>query len=60
MASTSWASTTTVRCYVARLFDSLRGESYRVSESAALLERMCELWATGASPAIPTLTAGTA
>jgi transcriptional regulator with XRE-family HTH domain len=42
---------------LSRLFDSLRGESYRVSESAALLERMCELWATGASPAIPTLTA---
>ena len=44
---------------LSRLFDSLRGESYRVSESAALLERMCELWATGASPA-STLTAETA
>jgi hypothetical protein len=45
---------------LSRLFDSLRGESYRVSESATLLEGMCELWATGASPAIPTLTAETA
>jgi hypothetical protein len=31
-------------------FDTLRGECYRVSESAALLERMAEAWATGASP----------
>ena len=31
-------------------FDSIRGECYRVSESAALLERMAEAWATGASP----------
>lgn len=36
--------------------DTLRGECYRVSESTALLERMQERWATGASPltAMPT------
>lgn len=37
-----------------RLFDTLRAECYRASESAALLERVCGLWASGASP----LTAG--
>jgi hypothetical protein len=37
-----------------RLFDSLRAECYRASESAALTERVCGLWANGASP----LTAG--
>ena len=31
-------------------FDSLRGECMKVSESAALLERMAEQWATGVSP----------
>jgi hypothetical protein len=39
---------------VLRLFDSLRAECYRASESAALIERMCGQWANGASP----LTAG--
>jgi len=39
-------------------FDTLRGECYRVSESAALLERMAELWATGVSPLTQTATAG--
>jgi transcriptional regulator with XRE-family HTH domain len=42
-----------------RLFYSIHGESYRVSESRALLERMCELW-TGGSPAFPTPTAARA
>jgi transcriptional regulator with XRE-family HTH domain len=41
-------------------FDTLRGECYRVSESAALLERMAGAWATGASPLTQTATAGTA
>jgi hypothetical protein len=31
-------------------FDMLRGECYRVSESLALIERLAEAWATGASP----------
>lgn len=31
-------------------FDMLRGERYRVSESLALIERLAEVWATGASP----------
>ena len=41
-------------------FDSLRGECHKVSESAALLERMCELWATGANPLTRMATAGPA
>jgi transcriptional regulator with XRE-family HTH domain len=41
-------------------FDTLRGECYKVSESAALLERMCELWSAGVSPLTPTATAGPA
>jgi len=42
-----------------RIFDSLRSESYRASESAALLERMAGAW-SGASPRIQVPTAGTA
>jgi hypothetical protein len=42
---------------LAVVFDSLRGECYKVSESAALLERMCELWATGVSPLTRVATA---
>jgi transcriptional regulator with XRE-family HTH domain len=38
---------------LARIFDSLRSECYKASESTALLERMAEAW-TGGSP----LTAG--
>jgi transcriptional regulator with XRE-family HTH domain len=38
-------------------FDTLRGECYRVSESAALLERMAEQWATGVSPLTQTVMA---
>jgi len=41
-------------------FDALRGECYRVSESAALLERLEGIWKAGASPLTPTATAGTA
>jgi len=41
-------------------FDSLRGECCKVSESAALLERMCELWGTGVSPLTRMATAETA
>jgi transcriptional regulator with XRE-family HTH domain len=37
-----------------RLFDTLRAECYRASESAALIERTCRQWENGASP----LTAG--
>jgi transcriptional regulator with XRE-family HTH domain len=35
-------------------FDTLRGECYRVSESAALLERLEQTWATGGSRVIRT------
>ena len=45
---------------VLRLFDTLRSESYRASQTAALLERMAQLWATGASPLTQMLTAETA
>jgi transcriptional regulator with XRE-family HTH domain len=38
-------------------FDSLRGECMKVSESAVLLERMAERWATGVSPLTQTATA---
>lgn len=38
-------------------FDSLRGECMKTSESAALLERMAEQWATGVSPLTQTATA---
>ena len=41
-------------------FDTLRGECYRVSESAALLERLEGIWKAGASPLTQTATAGTA
>ena len=45
---------------LARLFDSLRPESYRASESAALIEKAGALWATGGSPLTPTATAASA
>ena len=44
-----------------RLFDTLRAECHKASESLALLERMTEAWATtGARAAIPGPTAGAA
>jgi len=42
-----------------RLFDTLRGESYRVSESLRTIERLGETW-TGGSPPTAGPTAGTA
>ena len=42
-----------------RLFDSLRCECLKVSESTALIERLGEQWDSGASPRIQTPTAGT-
>jgi hypothetical protein len=42
------------------LFDSLRGECYRVSESVALIERLAEAWGSGASPLTAARTAGAA
>lgn len=42
------------------LFDTLRGECYRVSESAALLERMAGVWTHGVRAAIQTPTAARA
>lgn len=39
------------------VFDSLRGECYRVSESLALIERLAEAWESGASPLTAARTA---
>jgi len=41
-------------------FDSLRSESYRASESLALVKRLEDTWTTGVSPLTRTPTAGTA
>jgi transcriptional regulator with XRE-family HTH domain len=43
-----------------RTFDTLRGECYRVSESAAIIKEMREQWECGGSPLTRTRTAGTA
>jgi hypothetical protein len=45
---------------LAAKFDSLRAESYRASESVAIIERLAELWTHGVSPATAALTAGAA
>jgi hypothetical protein len=45
---------------VAIRHDNLRGESYRVSESLALISRTAGHWAAGASPPTQPVTAGTA
>jgi len=45
---------------VATRFDTLRGECYRVSESLALIQRMEQLWAAGASPLTQTRAAASA
>lgn len=49
----------TVRRLVLR-FDTLRAESYRASESVALIRRLKDIWATGASPLTATLAEATA
>jgi transcriptional regulator with XRE-family HTH domain len=43
-----------------RLFDSLRGECHRVSESAELICKVGERWATGGNPATAMAAAATA
>jgi transcriptional regulator with XRE-family HTH domain len=40
-----------------RIFDSLRAECHKASESMALIERLAEAWTTGARAAIQALTA---
>jgi hypothetical protein len=42
------------------VFDSLRGECYRVSESVTLIERLAEAWESGASPLTAARTAAAA
>jgi hypothetical protein len=41
-------------------FDTLRSESYRASESAALIERLAEVWTAGVNPLTRTPMAATA
>lgn len=43
-----------------RLFNSILSESHRASDSLAMILEVGEIWLTGASPATPTQTAGTA
>jgi transcriptional regulator with XRE-family HTH domain len=45
---------------LAQRFDSLRAESYRASESLALIDRMAGLWSTGVNPLTQTATAASA
>jgi transcriptional regulator with XRE-family HTH domain len=45
---------------LAQRFDSLRAESYRASESLAMIDRMAELWSAGVSPLTQTATAASA
>jgi hypothetical protein len=45
---------------MARRFDTLRSESYRASQSLALLQEMTDRWATGVNPLTATRTAATA
>ena len=45
---------------IALRFDSLRAESYRASESLALIGRLESIWKAGVSPLTQTATAGTA
>jgi hypothetical protein len=45
---------------LARLFDTLRAECYRASESMAIIRNAGAVWATGASPLTAAATAETA
>jgi lambda repressor-like predicted transcriptional regulator len=45
---------------LAQRFDSLRAESYRASESLAMIDRMAELWSAGVSPLTRTATEASA
>jgi hypothetical protein len=45
---------------LAMRFDTLRAESYRASESLALIERMTGIWTTGVRAATAVATAGSA
>jgi hypothetical protein len=45
---------------LAKMFDTLRGECYRVSESLAMIERLGQIWASGVNPLTAPPTAGTA
>ena len=45
---------------LAARFDSLRAESYRASESAAMIGRAGELWTAGVNPATQMATAASA
>jgi transcriptional regulator with XRE-family HTH domain len=45
---------------LAARFDSLRAESYRASESAAMIAKAGELWTAGVNPATQMATGGSA
>jgi transcriptional regulator with XRE-family HTH domain len=45
---------------MAKMFDTLRGECYRVSESLTMIERLGRVWASGVNPLTAPRTAATA
>lgn len=57
-AASGFAYTGETVTALARIFDTLRSECRKASESVALLERMAELWASGESPLTAAPTAG--
>ena len=46
--------------HLALRFDTLRGESLKVSESRALIRRLADIWSTGVSPLTATPAADSA
>jgi hypothetical protein len=59
-AAGGFVYTGSIAASLATRFDSLRAESYRASESTAMIDRMGELWARGVSPLTAARAAGTA
>lgn len=57
-AASGFAYTGETVTALGRIFDTLRSECRKASESVALLERMAELWASGESPLTAALTVG--
>jgi transcriptional regulator with XRE-family HTH domain len=57
VAGYTYTDDQTVSVLAAR-FDTLRGECYRVSESVEIIERLGEIWASGANPLTVTATEG--
>jgi transcriptional regulator with XRE-family HTH domain len=57
-AASGFAYTGETVTALGKIFDTLRSECRKASESVALLERMAELWASGESPLTAAPTAG--